>query len=89
LAAADVLQGIILLVGSVIFLVVQRTELGGLQAAAAYWRDPANAARPAVAAMQNVPSSASIVAYWDFVFKVGAAARGGGEREMVPGGWEY
>jgi Na+/pantothenate symporter len=79
MSAADVLQGIILLVGSVIFLVVQRTELGGLHTAAAYYRDPANAGRPVVAAMQNVPSSASIVAYWDFVFKVrgGVCASGG------------
>ena len=37
-AYTDVLQGFILLVGSIIFLVIQRTSLGGLPAAALFYR---------------------------------------------------
>ncbi|KAF8067290.1 cyclin-C1-1 [Scenedesmus sp. PABB004] len=73
-AYTDVLQGFVLLVGSIIFLVVQRTELGGLPAAAAFYRDPANAALPNVGLMQNVPPAPTIVAYADFVFKTTIAA---------------
>lgn len=69
-AAADVLQGVTLLVGSIIFLVVQKTELGGLPMAALFYRDPANAALPNVSLMQKIPPSSTITAYWDFVFKV-------------------
>lgn len=40
-AYTDVLQGFILLVGSIIFLAIQRTSLGGLPAAALFYRcDP-------------------------------------------------
>jgi hypothetical protein len=67
---ADVLQGVVLFIGSIIFLVVQKTELGGLPAAALFYRNPANAAAPNVSLMQNIPPSSTIVAYWDFVFKV-------------------
>lgn len=67
------LQGVVLLVGSIIFLVIQRTELGGLPQAAVYYRDPANAAAPNVALMQDIPPASTIVAYFDFVFKVRAA----------------
>jgi len=35
---SDVLQGVILLVGSIIFLIIQRTSLGGLPAAALFYR---------------------------------------------------
>lgn len=73
-AYTDVLQGVVLLIGSVIFLVIQRTELGGLPAAAAFYRDPANAAAPNVALMQKIPPASSIVAYWDFCFKTAIAA---------------
>lgn len=66
----DVLQGVVLLMGSIIFLVIQRTELGGLPQAAVYYRDPAHAAAPNVALMQNIPPASTIVAYFDFVFKV-------------------
>jgi Na+/pantothenate symporter len=68
--SADVLQGVVLFVGSIIFLVVQKTELGGLPAAALFYRNPANAAAPNVALMQNIPPASTIVAYWDFCFKV-------------------
>lgn len=59
------MQGIVLFLGSIIFLVIQKTELGGLGTAAKFYRDPANAAVGAVAAMQSVPSSATIVSYFD------------------------
>jgi hypothetical protein len=35
-------------------------------------RDPAKAALPNVLLMQRIPPASSIVAYFDFVFKVGA-----------------
>jgi Na+/proline symporter len=37
-AYTDVMQGFILLVGSIIFVVIQRTSLGGLPAAAMFYR---------------------------------------------------
>jgi Na+/proline symporter len=37
-AYTDVLQGVVLLVGSIIFLIIQRTSLGGLPAAAVFYR---------------------------------------------------
>lgn len=37
-AYTDVLQGVVLLIGSIIFLIIQRTSLGGLPAAAAFYR---------------------------------------------------
>eukprot|EP00878_Enallax_costatus_P020660 GHUV01021849.1.p1 GENE.GHUV01021849.1~~GHUV01021849.1.p1 ORF type:complete len:275 (+),score=54.69 GHUV01021849.1:271-1095(+) len=69
-AYTDVLQCVVLLIGSIIFLIIQRTELGGLPKAALYYRDPANAAAPNVALMQKIPPASTIVAYFDFVFKV-------------------
>ncbi len=41
-AYSDVLQGIVLVIGSIVFLIIQRTELGGLPAAFNYWSNPAN-----------------------------------------------
>ncbi|KAI8471640.1 MAG: SSS family transporter: sodium ion/pantothenate [Monoraphidium minutum] len=73
-AYTDVVQGVVLFLGSIIFLVIQRTELGGLAAAAQFYRNPANAAIPAVAAMQTVPSPTAIVSYFDFVIKTTIAA---------------
>lgn len=37
-AYTDVLQGVVLLIGSIICLVIQRTSLGGLPAAAQFYR---------------------------------------------------
>lgn len=73
-AYTDVLQGVVLFLGSIIFLVIQSTELGGLPQAAKFYRDPANAAIPSVAGMQNVPPPATIVSYFDFVIKTTIAA---------------
>eukprot|EP00878_Enallax_costatus_P016186 GHUV01016976.1.p1 GENE.GHUV01016976.1~~GHUV01016976.1.p1 ORF type:complete len:356 (+),score=97.44 GHUV01016976.1:718-1785(+) len=73
-AYTDVLQCVVLLIGSIIFLIIQRTELGGLPKAALYYRDPANAAAPNVALMQKIPPASTIVAYFDFVFKTSIAA---------------
>lgn len=73
-AYTDVVQGAVLFVGSLIFLIIQRTELGGLPLAAQYWRNPQMLERPTVAAMQLVPSQAGIVSYFDFVFKTTIAA---------------
>jgi Na+/proline symporter len=75
----DVLQGVILIIGSAVFLVVQRTELGGLPAAATFYRDPANAGLPNVALMRSVPPAPTIVAYFDFVFKVRSGALAGSQ----------
>jgi hypothetical protein len=71
-----VLQGVVLFIGSIIFLVVQKTELGGLPAAALFYRNPANGAAPNVSLMQNIPPASTIVAYWDFVFKVSVGGVG-------------
>eukprot|EP00775_Hariotina_reticulata_P011366 gene11366-11515_t len=73
-AYTDVLQGAVLFIGSIIFLIIQKTEFGGLPAAALYYRDPANIGRPVVALMQNIPPASTIVAYFDFVFKTSIAA---------------
>lgn len=73
-AYTDVIQGVVLFLGSVIFLVIQKTELGGLGQAASFYRDPANVSIPAVAAMQYVPAPATIVSYFDFVIKTTIAA---------------
>lgn len=69
-AFTDVLQGIVLLIGSVIFLIIQKTELGGLESAKDYWGNIANMAVPGVAKMQTIPIRQSIVNYFDFVLKV-------------------
>ncbi|WIA33094.1 hypothetical protein OEZ86_006248 [Tetradesmus obliquus] len=73
-AYTDVVQGVVLFIGSIIFLVVQKTELGGLPAAAMFYRSPEKAAAPNVSLMQNIPPASTIVAYWDFVFKTAIAA---------------
>lgn len=67
-AYTDVLQGVVLFIGSLVFLVIQGTELGGLPAAAKFYRNPFKADTiPAVAAMQRVPKPSGIVSYFDFV----------------------
>lgn len=68
------LQGVVLFFGSIVFLIIQRTELGGLARAYSYWSNPGNAARASVRAMQYVPAKVNIVAYFDFVFKTTVAA---------------
>lgn len=73
-AYTDVLQGVVLFFGSIVFLIIQRTELGGLARAYSYWSNPGNAARASVRAMQYVPAKVNIVAYFDFVFKTTVAA---------------
>ncbi len=74
IAPTDVLQGVVLFFGSIIFLIIQRTELGGLARAYSYWSNPGNAARASVRAMQFVPAKMNIVSYFDFVFKTTVAA---------------
>lgn len=41
-AFSDVLQGVVLFLGSIIFLIIQRTELGGLPRAFDFWSNPGN-----------------------------------------------
>lgn len=43
-------------IGSIVFLILQYTELGGLPQAWRYWSNPANVKKPRVAAMQLIPS---------------------------------
>lgn len=66
--------GMVLLVGSIIFLILQATELGGLPAAKQYWSDRTNLAQPRVANMQLIPTRVQIVSYFDFTFKTTVAA---------------
>ncbi|PNW73816.1 hypothetical protein CHLRE_13g573900v5 [Chlamydomonas reinhardtii] len=73
-AFTDVLQGVVLFCGSIIFLVIQKTELGGFEDAHNYWGNPANVAKPRVWNMQHVPNEVNQVSYFDFVFKTTAAA---------------
>ncbi|KAG2438998.1 hypothetical protein HYH02_010789 [Chlamydomonas schloesseri] len=73
-AFTDVLQGVVLFCGSIIFLVIQKTELGGFEEAFNYWGNPANVKQPRVWGMQHVPKEVSQVSYFDFVFKTTAAA---------------
>eukprot|EP00200_Dunaliella_tertiolecta_P004766 CAMPEP_0202354932 /NCGR_PEP_ID=MMETSP1126-20121109/10037_1 /ASSEMBLY_ACC=CAM_ASM_000457 /TAXON_ID=3047 /ORGANISM="Dunaliella tertiolecta, Strain CCMP1320" /LENGTH=665 /DNA_ID=CAMNT_0048947463 /DNA_START=36 /DNA_END=2033 /DNA_ORIENTATION=- len=73
-AYSDVLQGFVLIAGSIIFLILQYTELGGLPTAWRYWSDPDNRQEPLVANMQLIPSEVSTVAYFDFLFKTTVAA---------------
>lgn len=86
-AFTDVLQGAVLFIGSVVFLIIQRTELGGMHTAYNYWSNPMlipslNATVPAqkalaarVAWLQTIPPKEDIVNYFDFVAKVGTHAR--------------
>ncbi len=60
--------------GSIIFLVIQKTELGGLGQAFDYWSNPANLSKPRVPGMQVLPTQTSVVSYFDFVFKTTVAA---------------
>ncbi|KAF5837517.1 sodium/solute symporter [Dunaliella salina] len=60
--------------GSIVFLVLQYTELGGLPTAWRYWSDPDNRQEPLVGNMQLIPSEVSTVAYFDFLFKTTVAA---------------
>ncbi|PNH09288.1 Sodium/pantothenate symporter [Tetrabaena socialis] len=71
---ANVVQGVVLFFGSITFLIIQRTELGGLSAAHNYWSNPALAKTPRIWAVQHVPIHTTIVAYFDFVFKTTVAA---------------
>ncbi|KAG2500633.1 hypothetical protein HYH03_001400 [Edaphochlamys debaryana] len=74
-AWTDVIQGIVLFFGSIIFLIIQGTELGGLQAAHKVWSNPANdKAIPRYVTMQTVPNEQGIVSYFDFVAKTTVAA---------------
>lgn len=68
------LQGIVLFFGSIIFLIIQRTELGGMGAAFDLWSHytPKQPAR--YWSMQHVPTKFNMVAYFDFVFKTTVAA---------------
>jgi hypothetical protein len=83
MCCVDVVQGAVLLVGSIVFLIIQKVEFGGLPTAALYWRDPANASQPNVALMQKIPPASTIVAYFDFVFKVRRGRAGGSSVGMV------
>ncbi len=64
-------QGVVLLFGSITFLIIQKTELGGLPAAFDFWSDLASKSRN-ILAMQTVPTKQTIVNYFDFVLKVRA-----------------
>lgn len=55
------LQGVVLFCGSIIFLVIQKTELGGFEDAHNYWGNPANVAKPRVWNMQHVPNEVNQV----------------------------
>lgn len=74
-AFTDVLQGLVLFLGSILFLIIQKTELGGLDAAHDFWSNPnrlklGNRFR----LVQLIPPEQTIVAYFDFVFKTTVAA---------------
>lgn len=69
-AYTDTLQGVTLLLGSVVFIVIQQTELGGLSSAADFYQDAANEVRQ----MTIYPTQPQVVSYWDFVFRVSVAA---------------
>ncbi|EFJ49747.1 hypothetical protein VOLCADRAFT_104191 [Volvox carteri f. nagariensis] len=74
-AFTDVIQGVVLFFGSIIFLIIQQTELGGMPAAQDVW----GYAKPTKATarfwyMQHVPNKVDIVSYFDFVFKTTVAA---------------
>ncbi|KAJ9520945.1 hypothetical protein QJQ45_014137, partial [Haematococcus lacustris] len=73
-AYTDVLQGVVLAIGSIVFLIIQQTQLGGLSTAWGYWADPANLTKPLVAGMQLTPAKVTTVAYADFVLKTTVAA---------------
>ncbi|GFR47522.1 hypothetical protein Agub_g9240 [Astrephomene gubernaculifera] len=73
-AFTDVLQGIVLFFGSIIFLIIQRTELGGLESAHDVWSVPKLNQSTRYWAVQHVPTKVNIVAYFDFVFKTTVAA---------------
>ncbi|KXZ41352.1 hypothetical protein GPECTOR_527g519 [Gonium pectorale] len=74
-AFTDVLQGIVLFAGSIVFLIIQRTELGGLEAANDFWSNPAiGKYGTRFWSMQHVPTRPNIVAYFDFVAKTTVAA---------------
>ncbi|GIL51166.1 hypothetical protein Vafri_7234 [Volvox africanus] len=73
-AFTDVIQGIVLFFGSIIFLIIQRTELGGMGAAFDVWGHPYPKAPARYSTMQRVPTHVNIVSYFDFVFKTTVAA---------------
>lgn len=73
-AFTDVLQGVVLFFGSIIFLIIQKTELGGLETAHNYWANPALPQKGSIFLMQHIPPRQTIVAYFDFVFKTTIAA---------------
>ncbi|GIL75284.1 hypothetical protein Vretimale_7979 [Volvox reticuliferus] len=73
-AFTDVIQGIVLFFGSIIFLIIQRTELGGMGAAFDVWGHPNPKAPARYLTMQRVPMKVNIISYFDFVFKTTVAA---------------
>ncbi|GBF88910.1 sodium:pantothenate symporter [Raphidocelis subcapitata] len=73
-AYTDVVQGIVLFFGSIIFLIVQRTELGGLPNAAQYYKNPLTSTMPGIRNMQRVPQPATIVSYFDGEIAKGESA---------------
>ncbi|GLC49135.1 hypothetical protein PLESTB_000186200 [Pleodorina starrii] len=73
-AFTDVLQGIVLFFGSIIFLIVQQTELGGMGGAFDVWGHAFPKMPKRFWSMQHVPTKLNIVSYFDFVFKTTVAA---------------